>query len=73
MIFGLTYRSFMPQLKDILNFGAAPMPELFNVSAGLMVAVFALMFLMTLYVVDRTNAHRTDKVNGETQPQASAD
>lgn len=67
VIFGLTYRSFMPQLKDALSFGAVPLPELLNVSAGLAVAVFALMFLLVLYVLGRTGAARRDRlaVTGE--------
>jgi hypothetical protein len=35
---------------------------LFNVSSVLLVAVLLLMFIITLYAVERTNAHRTDKV-----------
>lgn len=62
LLFGLTYRNFMPQIKDVLNFGALPLNELFNVSAFLLVVVLVLMFILTLYVVDRTNAHRTDKL-----------
>ncbi len=64
LIFGLTYRSFMPQLKELLGFGAVPLPELLNVSAGLSVAVFALMFLLVLYVLDRTHAGRKDRLTG---------
>ena len=71
MIFGLTYRSFMPQLKDLLNFGAVPLPDLLNVSAGLSVAVFALMFLLMLYVIDRTDARRKDRL--AQSEEASAD
>lgn len=71
MIFGLTYRSFMPQLKEMLSFGAVPLPELLNLSAGLSVAVFALMFILVLYVLDRTNARRKDKL-AEAE-EASAD
>lgn len=65
VIFGLTYRSFMPQLKEMLSFGAVSLPDLLNVSAGLMVAVLALMFLMVLYVLDRTGAARKDKLAEE--------
>jgi uncharacterized membrane protein YedE/YeeE len=63
LLFGLTYRSFMPQLKEVLSFGSLPMDELFKVSAVLLVTVLVLMFLLILYVVERTNAHRIDKVN----------
>jgi hypothetical protein len=62
VIFGLTYRSFMPQLKDMLSFGAVSLPDLLNVSAGLSVVVFALMFVLMLYVIDRTDARRKDKL-----------
>ncbi len=72
VIFGLTYRSFMPQLKDMLDFGALPLPQLLNVSAGLMVAVFALMFLLVLYILDRTGAARKDRL-AETLNDTSGD
>ncbi|GAB4471521.1 MAG: hypothetical protein Kow00124_08650 [Anaerolineae bacterium] len=62
VIFGLTYRSFMPQLKEMLSFGALPLPELLNISAGLSVVVFALMFVFVLYILDRTDARRKDKL-----------
>jgi hypothetical protein len=62
VIFGLTYRSFMPQLKDMLNFGALPLTDLWNLSSGLAVATFALVFLLVLYVVDRTDARRPDRL-----------
>lgn len=52
----------MPQLKEMLSFGAVPLPELLNLSAGLSVAVFALMFILVLYVLERTNARRKDKL-----------
>lgn len=61
----------MPQLKEVLGFGAVPLPELLNLSAGLTVAVLALMFLLVLYVVDRTGARRKDKL-AEAE-EASAD
>ena len=71
MIFGLTYRSFMPQLKDMLSFGAVSLPDLLNVSAGLSVVVFALMFVLMLYVIDRTDARRKDKMAASSE--ASSD
>ena len=71
VIFGLTYRSFMPQLKELLSLGAVPLPELLNVSAGLSVAVFALMFLLVLYVLDRTRAGRKDRLAGLSEEVSS--
>lgn len=62
VIFGLTYRSFMPQLKDTLDFGSLPLTDLLKLSAGLTVAVFALMFLLVLYVIERTGAARKDRL-----------
>lgn len=72
VLFGLSYRAFMPQLKDMLAFGAVPLPELLHVSAGLSVAVFALMFLLALYVIERTHARRPDKLETP-QPPAAPD
>jgi hypothetical protein len=70
VLFGLTYRSFMPQLKEILDFGALPLTDLLNLSAGLAVAVFALMFLLVLYVLERTGAARKDRVAGTSDVSA---
>lgn len=70
VLFGLTYRSFMPQLKEVLDFGSLPLTELLNLSAGLTVAVFALMFLLVLYVLDRTGAARKDRMSQTSESSA---
>jgi len=63
----------MPKLIGLLNFGTVPMDQLFNVSSFLLVTVLVLMFGLVLYVVERTHAARTDKMNSQQDSQQSAD
>ena len=63
----------MPKLIGLMNFGTVPMDQLFNVSSFLLVTVLALMFGLVLYVVERTRAARTDKLNSQPDSQQSTD
>jgi len=61
VIFGLTYTSFMPQLKAIANYGSVVLPDLWHINPYLAVFVFALMALVLFYLIDRMGMHRKEK------------
>ena len=61
VIFGLTYTSFMPQIKKIANLGAVVIPDLWHVNPILAVIVFALIALALFYAIDRLGLHRKQK------------
>jgi len=61
VVFGLTYQSFMPQLKAIGNFGSVVIPDLWHISPYLAIFVFALMALVLFYLIDRMGMHRKEK------------
>ncbi len=61
VIFGLTYQSFMPQIKAIGNFGSVVIPDLWHISPYLAILVFALMALVLFYLIDRVGMHRKEK------------
>ncbi|MEJ2749048.1 MAG: hypothetical protein P8183_14255 [Anaerolineae bacterium] len=53
----------MPGLTAVANFGAASLPEMFHLSTWLTVVVFIEMIVLLLYVLEKTNAKRRDKLN----------
>jgi uncharacterized membrane protein YedE/YeeE len=61
VIFGLTYQSFMPQIKAIGNFGSVVIPDLWHINPYLAIFVFALMALVLFYLIDRMGLHRKEK------------
>ncbi len=61
VIFGLTYTSFMPQIKAIANYGSVVLPDLWHINPYLAVFVFALMALVLFYLIDRMGMHRKEK------------
>jgi uncharacterized membrane protein YedE/YeeE len=61
VIFGLTYQSFMPQIKAIGNFGSVVIPDLWHINPYLAIFVFALMALVLFYLIDRVGMHRKEK------------
>ena len=72
--FGLAYPSFMPQLTKVMNLGNLSLPEMLNLSPALTVVVVVLLFSLVLYIVERLNVARRDRVNDpEPAPAAHAD
>jgi len=61
VIFGLTYPSFMPQLKAIGNYGNVVIPDLWHISPYLAILVFAIMALALFYLIDRMGWQRKKK------------
>ena len=61
VIFGLTYPSFMPQLKQIANYGPTVLPDLWHINPYLAVFVMALVALVLFYLIDRMGMHRKEK------------
>jgi len=57
------YPSLMPGLTAVANYGAASLPEMFHLSTWLTVVVFIEMIVLLLYVLEKTNAKRRDKLN----------
>ncbi len=58
MIFGLTYQQVFPQIQKIDNVGPVLIPDLWNLSPYLTVAVFAVMALLLFYAIDRMGLQR---------------
>ncbi len=61
VIFGLTYSSFMPQLKAIGNYGNVVIPDLWHISPYLAILVFTIMALALFYLIDRMGWQRKKK------------
>jgi uncharacterized membrane protein YedE/YeeE len=61
VIFGLTYTSFMPQLKAIGNYGSVVLPDLWHINPYLAVLVFTIMALVLFYLIDRMGMIRKEK------------
>lgn len=65
VIYGLLYPHLMPRLTSIANFGAASMPQLFDVAPWLMALVLVELILLVLYVLEKKDARRWDVLSGE--------
>jgi uncharacterized protein len=61
LIFGLTYTSFMPQIKALANYGSVVLPDLWNINPYLAVFVFTLLALGLFYMIDRMGWQRKGK------------
>jgi uncharacterized protein len=62
-LFGLTYDQVFPPISKIMNYGAAVIPDLWNVNAILVVFVFAVMALVLFYLIDRMGLQRKQKAD----------
>ena len=61
VLFGLTYSSFMPQIKKMVNVGNVVIPDMWNLNPILTTLVFAFMALALFYAIDRMGLHRGEK------------
>jgi hypothetical protein len=62
-IFGLVYDQVFPPISKLLNYGAAVIPDMWNVNAILVVFVFAVMALVLFYLIDRMGLQRKQKAD----------
>ena len=60
VIFGLTYQQVFPPIQKIANLGPVVIPDLWNLSPYLTVAVFAVMALLLFYAIDRMGLQRKE-------------
>lgn len=65
VIYGFLYPHVMPQLTSIANYGAGSLPQLFNVSSWLMALVFVQAIALLLYVLEKKDVRRRDKLETE--------
>lgn len=65
VIYGLTYQHVFPKISAIANFGAAIMPDLWQISAALVIILFTLISLLLFYLIDRAHMQRKDKLANE--------
>jgi uncharacterized membrane protein YkvI len=62
VIYGLLYPHVMPQLTSIANYGATSLPQLFNLSPWLTALVFVQGIVLLLYVLEKKNVRRREKM-----------
>lgn len=73
VLFGLTYPYFFPAISAQLKFGNITLPEVFDVNPWLFVLFMFLAIVLLLYVIEKLDLRRPDKLKGETgKPSAAA-
>lgn len=65
MIYGFLYPAIMPRLTAIANYGATSIPQLFNLSPWLTALVFIEAILLLLYVLEKKDVRRREKLEVE--------
>ncbi len=60
-LFGLTYQQVFPVISGIANLGNVVIPDLWNVSSFLFIALFTLIALLLFYLIDRAGLKRKEK------------
>ncbi len=66
-LFGITYPMFFPALSAQLKFGNITIPEVFDVNPWLFVLFTFLAIVFLLYLIERLDLRRADKIKGETK------
>ena len=61
VIYGLTYQQVFPAISAIANSGSVVIPDLWNLSPFLTIALFALLSLLLFYLIDRAGLHRKER------------
>lgn len=61
-IYGLIYPQVFPKISAIANYGAAIIPDLWNLNAALVILFFASFSLLLFYLIDRARMQRRDKL-----------
>ncbi|HID50468.1 MAG TPA: hypothetical protein EYP41_00315 [Anaerolineae bacterium] len=62
VIYGLLYPQIFPQISALANYGSVIMPDMWQVSAALVIIFFTLFSLVLFYAIDRAHAQRKDKL-----------
>jgi len=62
ILFGLTYNTVFPVVSGITNLGVTYLPELFNVSPWLMIALFAAFSLLIFYILGKKGDPRKSEI-----------
>jgi uncharacterized membrane protein YedE/YeeE len=65
-IFGITYPYFFPTISAQLKFGNITIPEAFDVNPWLFVLFTFLAIVFLLYLIEKLDLRRLDKIKGET-------
>lgn len=71
-LFGITYPMFFPALSAQLKFGNITIPEVFDVNPWLFVLFTFLAIVFLLYLIERLDLRRADKIKGETKQDKAA-
>lgn len=72
-LFGITYPMFFPAISAQLKFGNITIPEAFDVNPWLFVLFTFLAIVFLLYLIEKLDLRRLDKIKGETrQPRERA-
>jgi uncharacterized membrane protein YedE/YeeE len=61
VIYGLTYQQVFPAIAQIANAGNVVLPDVWDLSPFLTIALFALVSLLLFYLIDRAGLHRKDR------------
>ncbi len=62
VIFGLTYQDVYPAISAIANLGSTTIPDLWNISPGLVIILFTVFGLFLFYLLERVGLRRKDKL-----------
>jgi hypothetical protein len=65
VIFGVTYPSFFPQISAELKLGNITIPAALEVKPWLFTVFAVLLLALLLYLVEKLDLRRTDKIKGE--------
>lgn len=60
----MTYADIFPIISGIANYGAAYLPDLFNINHWLLIAFLALFSAYLFYILARKGDPRPDRVGG---------
>lgn len=58
VIYGLTYQQVFPAISAVANYGAAIIPDLWNVNPFLFITLFTLFSLLLFYLIERAGLQR---------------
>jgi hypothetical protein len=62
VIYGLTYQQVFPAISAIANYGAAIIPDLWNVNPFLFITLFSLFSLLLFYLIERAGLQRKNNL-----------
>lgn len=71
VIYGVAYPYFFPALSAPLSFGNITIPEALNVHPWLFAVATFLAIVLLLYVIERLDLRRADKLKGESKPEST--